>query len=57
MDGDGGGPLVSDSENKLGKQVLVHFICVMAVVDPLLSDLLLHLCLAVQGRQHSVDSC
>ena len=47
---------MSNSENELGKKVLVHQVSVVAIIDPLLLDLGFHLCLAVEGSQHSVDS-
>lgn len=53
---DGGGPLVSNSKNEFGEQVLVHAGTVMAIIDPFLSDLGLHFCVTVEGRKHSVHA-
>ena len=53
---DGGRPLVRDSEQEFGEEVLVHLLAVATVVDPFLRDLHLHLCIAVERRKHTVNA-
>jgi hypothetical protein len=47
---------VSDSENEFHEKVLVHHLGIVTVVAPLLGDLLDHLFLAVEGREHTVHA-
>lgn len=56
IDIDTGSPLMSNSENEFHEQVLVHHVRVVAIIAPLLCDLLGHFCLAVEGREHAVDA-
>jgi len=52
----GSGPLVSDSEDELGKEVLIHHFLTVAIVEPFLSNLILHLCFTIEWCKESVNA-